>query len=276
MTLLLIMIEIVHISDLHYGSGSEFKLNLLEGIIDYINDLNPDAVVCTGDLVHKGRPDQYAEVRAILRTINKSIPLMIVPGNHDLKNSGIVQFERYIGPRRSKLVLEDLDTLIVGLCSAKDDVSEGELGDEQLEWLARQFNENLENRIIALHHHVIAVPYSGRIHATLLDAGELIEITQLFEVDLVLMGHKHIPHAWVLGSCTFLYCGTSTSTKSRADDDPSFNLIHLNQKNLEVYLINSRNFNKQLLLRRKQGKTEFIRPRRTRIEHLINSRIFLD
>ncbi|MHA2194571.1 MAG: hypothetical protein ACXABO_03160 [Promethearchaeota archaeon] len=40
-------------------------------------------------------------------------------------------------------------------------MAEGRVGDEQLDWLGRQFNKNLENRVMALHHHLIPIPMSG-------------------------------------------------------------------------------------------------------------------
>ncbi len=267
------MVEIIQISDLHFGGGSEFRLEMLEEVIDYINEIEPDLVVCTGDIVHKGRFLQYQRVAPIIKKIK--VPFLAIPGNHDVKNNGIIFFEQFIGPRRSKIVIEDLDTIFVGICSAKDDLSSGEIGDEQLEWLARQFNKPYNNRVIALHHHAIAVPYSGRKQTTLADAGELIEFCQLFQIDLVLMGHKHIPHAYVIGPTTFIYCGTSSSIKVRADEDPSFNHILLNKGNLEVNLINSSNFKRETLLIRKLGHTEYVRRRKTRIEHIINSKLFI-
>jgi len=174
------------------------------------------------------------------------------------------------------MIIEEKDTLIVGIRSAKDDTPGGEVGDEQLDWLARQFNKPLENRVIALHHHVIAVPYSGRKQSTLVDAGELLEFTQLFEVDLVIMGHKHISYAINVGPTTFLYCGTSTSNKVRADESPSFNHIKLDKGNLEVKMVNTVTLEKTLLLEKQDGNTNFIRPRKTRIEHLLNSAVWDD
>ena len=263
--------EIVQISDLHFGGGSEFKLEMLEDVIDFINDLSPDVLVCTGDLVHKGRYRQYQGLSPILKKIE--VPFLCVPGNHDAKNNGIIFFERFIMPRRSRLIIEDLNTILIGINSAKDDLSTGEIGDEQLLWLAKSFNKPLENRIIALHHHVIQVPYSGRKQTTLTDAGEILELTQLFQVDLVLMGHKHIPHAYSIGPTAFVYCGTSSSLKVRADEEPSFNHIVLNKGELKVEIINSTNFKREPLIIRKEGHTKFIRRRKTRIEHLINSSI---
>jgi len=267
----------MHISDLHFGS--EFVLQYMENIIQYIKENHPDLVVCTGDLVHKGRVVQFKSFLPYLNQMKENSNFLAVPGNHDAKNSGLIFFEKLIGPRRSRLILEDKDTIIVGINSAKDDMAEGMIGDEQMDWLGRQFNKNLENRIIALHHHLIPIPLSGQKFTTVRDAGEILEFTQLFEIDLVLMGHRHVPHAYTISwrnssSTTFLYCGTSTSNKVRADDSPSFNRIYLDEGDLEVYIVNSTNLEETLLLERKEHHTEFIRPRKTRIEHLLASEVW--
>ncbi|MHA2394388.1 MAG: metallophosphoesterase family protein [Promethearchaeota archaeon] len=271
------MVEIIQISDLHYGS--EFVPDYMENIIQYIEEVKPDAVICTGDIVHKGRLVQIKNFMPYLNRIRELSQFLAVPGNHDAKNSGLIFFERLIGPRRSRMLLEDKDTIIVGICSARDDMAEGRIGDEQLDWLGRQFNKNLENRVIALHHHLIPIPLSGQKFTTVRDAGEILELTQLFEIDLVLMGHRHAPHAYVISwqessNTTFLYCGTSTSNKVRANDIPSFNHIYLDEGNLEVSMVNSTNLEKHLLLERKEHHTEFIKPRKTRIEHLLASAVW--
>ena len=266
------MVEIVHISDLHYGS--EFVPEYMENIINYIKDNRPDVVICTGDLVHKGRVSQFQAILPYIQRIRNVTKTLIVPGNHDAKNTGLIYFEKIIGPRRSRLIIDELDTLIVGICSPKDDMSEGMIGDEQLDYLGRCLNKNLENRIMALHHHLIPVPLSGQKFTTVRDAGEILEFTQLFEIDLVLMGHRHVPHAYVIGPTTFLYCGTSTSNKVRADDSPSFNHIFLDEGDIEVDMVNSTNLQRSLLLERKLSRTKFVRPRRTRIEHLLNSDVW--
>jgi len=271
------MVEIVHISDLHYGS--EFVPEYMENVIKFIEETRPDVTVLTGDVVHKGRVTQFRGFLPYIERIRKSTRLLAVPGNHDAKNSGLVFFEKLIGPRRSRMLLEDKDTIIVGICSARDDMAEGMIGDEQLDFTGRCFNKNLENRIIALHHHLIPIPMSGQKFTTVRDAGEIIEFTHLFEIDLVLMGHRHVSHSYVMtwknnSSTTFLYCGTSTSNKVRADDTPSFNQIFLDGGDLEVYTVDSNTLDKSLLLDRKANLTEFMRPRKTRIEHLLASSVW--
>ncbi|MHA2194570.1 MAG: hypothetical protein ACXABO_03155 [Promethearchaeota archaeon] len=93
------------------------------------------------------------------------------------------------------------------------------------------------------------------------------------------MGHRHVAHAYVVSwtnssSTTFLYSGTSTSKKVRADDSPSFNHINLDEGDLNVYVVDSTNLEKFLLLERRQHHTHFIRPRKTRIEHLLASAVW--
>jgi 3',5'-cyclic AMP phosphodiesterase CpdA len=248
----------------------------MENVIKYIKENNPDAVICTGDIIHRGRVVQYKGVLPYIMRIKELSKFMAIPGNHDAKNSGLVFFEKLIGPRRSRLIIEEKDTIIVGVCSARDDMAEGMIGDEQLDWLGRQFNRNLENRVLAVHHHLVPVPLSGQKFTTVRDAGEILEFTQLFEIDLVLMGHRHVAHAYVIGPTTYLYCGTSTSKKVRADDTPSFNHIILDEGDLEVYMVYSTNLEKHLLLERKEHRTEFVRPRKTRIEHLLASEVWDD
>ncbi|MHA1732055.1 MAG: metallophosphoesterase family protein [Promethearchaeota archaeon] len=268
------MVEIIQISDLHYGCG-DFQEEWLQNAIDYVNDASPDIVICTGDITDKGRLNQYRGVKPMLDEIKP--PLIVVPGNHDAKNNGMVFFEEFIGPRRTRTVLEDIDTIILGLRSPKHDIREGEIGDEQIEWIIKAFETNpLENRVMALHHHLIAVPDAGQKRDLVADAGDVLTLTQAFQVDLVLCGHKHIPHAWVIGPTTFLYCETTASRKFRHDEPPSFNHILLEGGDLEVGLVNAAEPDKDRkpLLVRKDGRTRFIRPRNFRIEQLRKSRAF--
>ncbi len=266
------MVELVHFGDLHYGDKKEFREEYLLNVIDYINENKPDAAICAGDFTHKGLLSHYQGIAPFIKQIK--VPLVVVPGNHDVKSNGIINFETLIGPRRSKLVLEKKDTIIVGLDSTKADSSEGEIGDAQLEFVAFQFNQNLTNRVLTFHHHIASVPYSGRKQNTLIDAGEMLEFVQLFEIDLVCMGHKHVNFALEVGKTVFLYCGTASSIKVRARETASFNHIHLDDGDLEIETVSSVDLEKNLLFRKKDGLTKYNKPRKTRIEHLINMRLF--
>jgi len=106
----------------------------MENIISYIKEARPDVVICTGDIVHKGRVIQFRQILPYIERIKKITKFLAIPGNHDAKNSGLVFFEKLIGPRRSRMLIEEKDTVIVGICSARDDMAEGMIGDEQLDF----------------------------------------------------------------------------------------------------------------------------------------------
>lgn len=266
------MVEIIQISDLHYGSR-EFYEDYLLNAINYINDLKPDIVICTGDLTHKGSKQQY---EGIVKYIDKiKVPLLNVIGNHDARNHGIVFFERFIGPRRNVIAIAEKDTFIMGVRSPRDNTSEGELGDAQIDWMYQKLKNSKELfKILALHHHVIAVPSAGAKRTTLIDAGEVLQLVQEFKIDLVLQGHRHVPHVWQFGNAVLLYCGTTASGKVRADDPPCFNHISLNRDELKAYVVNSKNLEKNLLIHQIRGKMNYIKPRTARIEHIVKSNIF--
>ncbi len=266
------MIELIHWSDLHYGS-SDFKEEYLLNFIDYVNDHKPDAIICTGDFTDKARKSQYEDISKFLGKIK--VPMINVIGNHDTANNGVIFFERYIGPRRSTLTLREKNIIIIGVRTPKDNTSEGELGDEQLEWLIQNLNNNKEKiKVLALHHHLIAVPSAGHKRTTLVDAGDVLQIAQEYKIDLILQGHRHVPHVWRLGDSTLLYCGTSTSDKVRGDDPPCFNQISLNKDKLEVYIVDSNNFKKKLLFSQTKDKINYVRQRNNKINHIKNSNVF--
>jgi 3',5'-cyclic AMP phosphodiesterase CpdA len=247
----------------------------MENIIKYINSRQQkiDLVAITGDLTDKGRLDQYEGVKKKIDEIKAEKLIML--GNHDTKYNGMLNFEKLFGARISKKVMDPHNVLALGLRSAKDDVKLAELGDLQLKFIINQFQKHPRRRkILALHHHLIAVPYAGRTWNTLIDAGEVLEIIRMFNVDLILMGHRHVPHVWTLNGTTFLYCGTSTSGKLRANEPPSFNHIHFNEFQLDVDIINSLTLEKDALLRRTHKNINYVKHRKTRIVHLLNSNYF--
>lgn len=95
---------IVQIADAQLGftaaeksqrTGSEFVNDLtyesdcLRKAVDMVNQIMPDAVVFTGDQVNYCDDEQqWAEFSAIISTVDKSVKLFHLPGNHDVRISG--------------------------------------------------------------------------------------------------------------------------------------------------------------------------------------------
>jgi Icc-related predicted phosphoesterase len=72
-----------------YTSNQDFakETENYQQAIAAANKLRPAFVVITGDLVNKaGDPAQIAELKRISAKLDSSIPLRLLPGNHDLEN----------------------------------------------------------------------------------------------------------------------------------------------------------------------------------------------
>ena len=78
---------------------------------------------------------------------------------------------------------------------------------------------------MALHHHVIPIPKTGRERNVLTDAGDVLKTLTDHEVDLVLAGHKHVPNIWKMNNTLFVNAGSLSSNKLRGDDKNSYNVL---------------------------------------------------
>ncbi len=79
-------LKIVHISDLHYGRT--VKNTELKKVVKKINELKPDIVVLTGDLIDRDTSlseQQSAQISSILGEIDATIDKYAITGNHDYK-----------------------------------------------------------------------------------------------------------------------------------------------------------------------------------------------
>ena len=92
---------IAHLSDIHCGDP-HFVPDLMERAVSEINGLEPDIVVCSGDLTTFGFKEEYAQAKSYLDRI-KCEQFVVIPGNHDSRNVGYVHFENLYGNRNSVL-----------------------------------------------------------------------------------------------------------------------------------------------------------------------------
>ena len=79
-------LKIVHISDIHYGRT--VKNRELKNMVKKVNELRPDVVVLTGDLIDKDTKlteKMSNNISSILSKIDPSIEKYAITGNHDVK-----------------------------------------------------------------------------------------------------------------------------------------------------------------------------------------------
>jgi 3',5'-cyclic-AMP phosphodiesterase len=223
---------IAHLSDLHCGDPT-FRPNLLERAITEINDLQPAAVICTGDLTVFGFKDEYRQAREYLNAIECKT-LVVIPGNHDSRNVGYVHFEEMFGPRNSVERVPGLT--VVAIDSSEPDLDHGHVGRGRYRWIEEQFAaEPSALRIFALHHHLLPVPGTGRERNVVYDAGDAIECLQRANVHLVLSGHKHVPYAWKLEDLFVVNAGTVSTLRLRGNTRPCYNLIEVSGSHVDVW-----------------------------------------
>ncbi len=223
---------IVQISDLHVGS--QFLPEKFDVLADEINGLKPDVVVVTGDLTNEGLMREYERCRKLLDRLDTG-RLITISGNHDYRNTGYLLFKKFF-PFEAVNELDD-DTVLVTVGTARPDRNEGEVGHRQNLWLERTMQEYADRiKIVAMHHHLIAIPDTGSDQLTVVDAGDVLRTVLNTGVDVVLCGHKHRPWAWNLGALTVLNAGTATSERTRGLFENTYNIINIANRQIDIDL----------------------------------------
>jgi 3',5'-cyclic AMP phosphodiesterase CpdA len=189
-----VAVRILHVSDLHVGAHRSADVE--RALATLVNEIEPDLVVATGDLTHRGRAAQHERAAALLHALGP--PVVAVPGNHDIPyawparfTSPWAEFERHWQTTEPMHLADGL--CLVGLNSVRPwRHQSGGLRADQLRRAAERFAEAPPGalRVAAMHHQMIGAPWRTRkrpvarrshVLARLLDAG----------AELILSGHTH-------------------------------------------------------------------------------------
>jgi 3',5'-cyclic AMP phosphodiesterase CpdA len=223
---------IVQISDLHVGS--QFLQDKFDQLVEEVNQIHPDVIVVTGDLTNEGLMKEYEECKTLLTRFSAK-KIITISGNHDYRNTGYLLFKKYF-PFDTINELND-DVVLVTLGTARPDRNEGEVGYRQNLWLERTMKKYKDKvKILAMHHHLVAIPDTGSDQLTVIDAGDVLRTILDTQVDLVLCGHKHRPWAWNFGKLMVVNAGTATSERVRGLFENTYNIITISNKSLQVDL----------------------------------------
>ena len=237
--------QLVQISDIHIGSF--FKQQVFDNLVDEVNKLMPDAIVITGDLTDDGLLFQFEYARSQIKRFD--CPNMItLAGNHDYRHTGYLVFKKFF-PSSSKQIYEFEDAVVLTVGTARPDRDEGEVGYRQNLWIEKALSKynnsnNFKIKIIAMHHHLIAIPDTGTDKIIVLDAGDTLRACIQSKVNLVLCGHKHRPWIWKLGSLEIAYAGTTTSTRYRGFFENSYNIVDIKdgKTNVDIKVVGGKRF----------------------------------
>ena len=158
--------RLLHISDLHAGSAEEPQVE--RGLEPLIERVEPELIVVTGDLAHRGRRREHERAAAFLRELGR--PLLVIPGNHDIPYTFPARFTRPWAEfeRQWETVEPEFrseDVVVVGLNSVRPwRHQSGGVRAQQIRRAAERLADAPEGalRVVALHHHLIGAPWRSR------------------------------------------------------------------------------------------------------------------
>ncbi|MGH7457810.1 MAG: metallophosphoesterase family protein [Longimicrobiaceae bacterium] len=247
------MITLLHISDLHFGPPHYAEA--AEAVLRSIRQIEPDAVVASGDFTQRAKEEQFQAARRYLDRLPE-VPLVSTPGNHDIPVYRLLErlfspydlYRKYIS-RELDTVTELPGTTIVSLNSTAPlrAVTNGRVSGSQLDFARRAFATSGEDhlRVIVSHHHFAPPPdFEGA--DVMPKARRALDAFSEMNVDLILGGHLHRGY---IGNSLDVYsgtrreygiviaqCGTTTSRRGRAREREknSFNVVRLDTHVIRV------------------------------------------
>ena len=166
-------LKIVHFSDLHYGST--INKNNIDKVIKKINDLEPDVLVFTGDLIEEDYNLSKKDLKNLtkkLSGLNAKLGKYTILGNHDYYNE---DYKNIMFDSNFNLLINGYDTiyykdnnpiLIYGL----DNIT---YGNPEMVNMNTDETKNINFKIVLLHE------------------GDYIKKIDDPSIDLILGGHSH-------------------------------------------------------------------------------------
>ena len=202
----------VQISDSHVGfdkPANPNALGTLEEAIAKIGALpiKPAFLIHTGDITHLSKPQQFDDAEQ--RIARARFETHYVPGEHDLidENNGQAYLDRYGKGSKGKgwYSFDHAGAHFVGLNNVFDLKAGGmgNLGDEQLAWLADDLKGKSASTPIVVFAHVPLWTIAPEWGWGTQDAAEALKLLARFGSVTILNGHIHQLMQKVEGNVTF-------------------------------------------------------------------------
>jgi Icc protein len=151
---------IAQISDTHIAldtPDAEQRIRDFEFTVADINALNPapDVIVHTGDIVHNGRPDEYAEAVRILE--KASAPVYVIPGNKDDRANLRAAFapRGYLAPGSDFIAyaVEDYPVRLIAIDTLNTNSNKGDFCSERVKRLTGMIDVEVSKPVAVFAHH---------------------------------------------------------------------------------------------------------------------------
>jgi predicted phosphodiesterase len=210
-------LRFAQISDSHIGFTGTANANVTETFTDAISQLNglgyaPDFVIHTGDLTHLATPDQFDQVKQMMKGIN-SPHVFTVPGEHDSIDDGGQKYMQAFGAgtRGDGWYSFDIAGVhVIGLVNTLHLKQLGHLGNDQLEFLRKDVASLSDDTPIVVFSHIpLFAMYPAWGWGTD-DAMQALSYLRRFSSVTCLNGHVHQLFTKTEGNITF-HSGTTTA-----------------------------------------------------------------
>jgi 3',5'-cyclic AMP phosphodiesterase CpdA len=238
--------KIAHISDLHFGC---IEPAVADGLKAHLIDAKPDLVVASGDITQSATDPEFRDARAWFDAL--TLPVMVIPGNHDLPGMDLTRFinpfaryRHHIGRDLEPEFRSDI-VHIKGLNSARMILphwnwANGAISDRQCRDLGRIFTGSQAPWRMCVVHHPVMNPKEFPLDVALFNRDAFMKTLEALKIDLVLAGHQH--HAYTEtresdGHAT-LFLNASTATSQRLRRQPNgFNMLSFTQSSVRVDML---------------------------------------
>jgi predicted MPP superfamily phosphohydrolase len=224
-------LRILHLSDLHFG---RIYSPALDGLRNYLgeNHHSIHLIIITGDLTQRARNREFVLAREFLETL--TVPVFIIPGNHDVPLFHLVQrffnpyqrFNKFLSPWSSSCY-EDDKVIVCGLWTTNNFTVKKELIHlHEIDELERRILKAPDKlRIIASHHPLTPDHLTEKFRRML-----------GLSPHLFLWGHEHQSKVTTFSDFPGTIAvagGTSVSSRLRTEQN-SFNEITFTGKEVSV------------------------------------------
>ncbi len=186
--------RLLHVSDLHVGAHEEPDAE--RALARLVERIEPQLVVASGDLSHRGHREQLERAAAFLRSLGP--PVLAVPGNHDVPHTPArfvrpwTEFERVWETTEPVASLPGLH--VVGLNSARPFRHQGGgLSAGRLERATARLAEAEDGavRVAVLHHHLANSPWRAAHKRPVSRRRHVLHALVEAGAELILSGHIH-------------------------------------------------------------------------------------
>ena len=173
--------KIVHVSDIHYGRT--ILKEELNKLVTSINELKPDIVIFTGDLIDKDTNLKEKDRKIIIKALNKidtTINKYAITGNHDY------QFEEY-----TSILLE---SNFINLDDNYDVVYNKSYEPIMIAGLKTYLSskKSIDDRMLNINTYISNNKDNGpKFRILMMHEPDLIDDVQVDNFNLVLAGHSH-------------------------------------------------------------------------------------